>query len=294
MLEKIISELSLWAPRQGTNETDTAKFLEYYLNKNNFGYQVQLFPTRIPIIVKAELFLDGKKIECLGASFESGLISAASDVHFSPHSDYIETITYTTKPSVYISRTNADLLKKAKSISGQVLVEKYSFQSRNILVGNRVAPRRIIFAHYDCLGGGAIDNAGGVAVCLDLITTHPSLLQENLFVFAGNEELSYDQGDYWGKGYREFEKENTGILITAEEILVVDGVGITSPVEITKDFDNFFPIKYLKQLASKITVISSTQSEVMKVYHCAEDTIDKLNKDFLYESMSYLQQKFQN
>lgn len=293
-LQNLISELSLLSPRQGENETATAQLIEYFLNKSNLSYQVQLFATQVPVIKSAELFLDGQSVPCLGSCFNGGQITSKSQVNISPHSDYIETITYTSTPGVCISRTNKELLSKATNITGKVSLEKYSFRSRNFLVGNRQNPKKIIFAHYDSLGGGAIDNSGGVACCLDLIATNSRLLNNNLFVFAGNEELSYDKKEYWGKGYRDFEKQNIGLLIPAEEIIVVDGVGLTSPVIIGKDLDNFFPVKYLKQLFQKLTIYSSLQTEVLKYYHCAEDTPDKLNMDFLREVQTLLQQKLQN
>lgn len=288
---KIISDLCHFSPRQGKNEELTAKYLESYLTTNNIDFLVETFDTQVPIIIRAELFLDGQLLPCLGSSFASGEITSKSQVQFSKVSDFIETVTYSLKPSVCISRTQRDLLNKASHISGNVVVDEYSFQSRNIVVGNTSDPEKIIFSHYDGLGGGALDNAGSVSVCLGLLTENRDLISKNLFVFVGNEELSYDHPNYWGKGYREFEKEHFNLLNSSKEIIIVDGVGVTEPTIVTRGLDDAFPIKNLSNLLSKITWISSVQSEVMKCYHCLEDTPDKLDINYLEQSVLFLKQK---
>ena len=111
---------------------------------------------------------------------------------------------------------------------------------------------------------------------------------------VGNEELSYDTPDYWGKGYREFEKQYLEILKMAKEIMIIDGVGVTSPVVITNNLDEVFPISNLSHLSSKVIWISSVQSEVLKSYHCLEDTVDKINFEFLSQSQSLIKQKLLN
>jgi len=293
-IKKIIIQLSLFSPRLGENEIKAAKYIESFLSSQNVDFSVQTFKTEVPITIRAELFLDDQKIPCLGGSFESGKITSASQVHFSPHSDFIETISYPSDPGIYISRINQSLLEKAVKISGEVMVEKFYFHSKNILVGNTVNPEKIVFAHYDSLGGGALDNAGSVAICLNLLTENRDLISENLFVFVGNEELSYDSPIYWGKGYREFEKIYSKLLNLAKEIVVVDGVGVTAPQTIVENIEDAFPVRNLNVLASKVTWISSVQSEVLKCYHCLEDTPDKLNQDFLSQSQSMIKQKLLN
>ncbi|KKT30457.1 MAG: hypothetical protein UW41_C0002G0074 [Candidatus Collierbacteria bacterium GW2011_GWC2_44_18] len=293
-IKKIITELSVFSPRQGENEIKAAKYIESFLSSHNVDFSVQTFKTEVSITISAELFLDDHQIPCLGGSFESGKITSASQVHFSPYSNYIETINYPSDPGVHISRANKSLLEKAVKISGEVMVEEFFFLSKNILVGNAVNPEKIVFAHYDSLGGGALDNAGSVAICLNLLTENRDLISENLFVFVGNEELSYDSPEYWGKGYREFEKQYLDLLNFAKEIIVVDGVGVTTPQTITENIEDAFPVRNLSTLISKVTWISSIQSEVLKCYHCLEDTPDKLNQVFLSQSQSMIKQKLLN
>ncbi len=291
---KVVEDLCKFSPRQGQNEVATANYLESYLKSSNINFQVQNFDTQVPLISQASLKLDNQDIPCLGASFESGPITSKSQVKISPYSDYIETISYTPKPSVCISRVYQGKLDKAREITGSITVEKYSYQSRNLLVGNLINPTKIIFVHYDGLGGGAIDNASGTSVCLDLVISNPELITTHLFVFAGNEELSYDLPEYWGRGYRRFEKEYSNLLSSCLEIIVVDGVGLTTPETITEELDNFIPFKNLDSLAPKIKVLSSLQSEVLKCYHCLEDTPDKLNISYLELSSLLLKSKLLN
>lgn len=285
---KIIGVLCSFSPRQGENEISTAKYIESVTAGSNLSYTTDIFETKVPEILSAKLCIDNQEIPCLGSSFEGGQISKVSEINISPHSDFIETVTYTDHPSVYISRLYSDMVQKAQSISGHVSVQKLSYLSRNFLVGNNKNPQKIFFAHYDCLGGGAIDNAGSVAVLLDLIITSPVLIEDNLFVFCGNEELSYDKPDYWGKGYREFERKHPDLLESTKEIVIVDGVGVTSPIIINKNLDDVFPIKNLKNLTPKIIWISSDQKEVLKTYHCQEDTPDKLSEAHLISAYNLL------
>lgn len=293
LIRKVVTDICHFSPRQGENEVKSAQYLETFLSEQKITFISQYFETEIPKVTHAELTLDGQKIPCLGKSFVGGKITSKSQVEFSPYSDYIETITFQPMPTVAISRTNAKLVEQAIHINGEISVEKYSFESRNILVGNSVNPQKIIFAHYDGLGGGALDNAGSVAICLKLLTESSQLLSANLFVFVGNEELSYDV-DYWGKGFREFEKTNPDLLSSTQEIIIVDGVGITRPEIVSEDMEDVFPIHNFKKFSSKITWISSSQVEVLKCYHCLEDTVEKLNFDYLEQSVRFLKQKLQS
>lgn len=286
---QIIKDLCGLSPRQGEKEIETAKYLETLLRQTTSNLNVQKFPTRVPLVTSAFLSVDGKKIVCLGCSFETGNITSKDQVVYNSHSGFISTPTYYQNPTVAISRADAKKLSNSTNIEGRVVVEKYSYTSRNFLVGNLENPKTIIFTHYDSLGGGAIDNAGGVTVCLNLLVEDPKILPENLFVFAGNEELSYDFPDYWGYGYRQFEKYYPQLLRQAEQILVMDGVGLTAPEIITTELDNFLPLRYLKTFQNKIKVISSNQQQVLKCYHCAEDTPDKLSLEYLHQSVSLLQ-----
>lgn len=286
----VIKGLCNLSPRQGKKEIESAKYLGEQIKYLPSSFKIQRFSTQVPIVTSAYLRFDGKNIDCLGCSFETGKITGKSQIYFSHHSDHISTPNYYQTPSVSISRLDQEKLKQAKEVDGQVIIEKYSYLSQNFLIGNTDNPKIIIFTHYDSLWGGAIDNAGGVSVCLKLISDNPSLTKDNLFVFAGNEELSYDFPNYWGYGYRQFEKNYLPQLHQAMQIIVVDGVGLTSPDVITEDLDSFLPLKNLEILQNKIKAISSKQSEVLKCYHCQEDTPEKISLEYLNHSQNLIAQ----
>jgi len=284
----LVTKICSFSPRLGENEIKTANYITELLSSQNIPFVIQNFPNQIPLTQSTSLKIDDQDIQCLGSCFTSGQITSIDQIKFDTHSDYLSTHSCTKKPSLYISRKDAHLLTENAKIDGEVVVEKYSYNSQNILVGNINNPKNIIFAHYDCLGGGAVDNAGSVSVLLELCTSRPALRTNNLFIFAGNEELSYDHPNYWGKGYRQFEYKYPTLLENCQKIIVIDGIGLTSPVEIIEDQDNFFPIDKLNRYHKKTKIISSLQSEVLKCYHSAEDTSDKLNSQFLDESRSLL------
>ena len=271
-------------------EIESAKYLKEQIRYSSNSFKVQKFSTQVQVVTSVQLRLDGENVGCLGCSFESGKITSKKQIHFSSHSDYISTPNYYQTPSVSISRLDQEKLNQVKEIDGNVTVEKYSYLSQNFLVGNIDDPKTIIFTHYDSLWGGAIDNAGGVSVCLKLISDNPSQIKNNLFVFAGNEELSYDFPNYWGYGYRQFEKYYLPQLRQARKIIVVDGVGLTSPDIFTEDLDSFLPLKNLKTFQNKIKVISSKQAEVLKCYHCQEDTPEKISLEYLNQSENLIAQ----
>ena len=280
---QIIKDLHNFSPRQGDREIEAAKYIEKEIKTYTSKIFTQKFVTRIPQVTSANLILDGQDIPCLGCSFESGQIITKDQVVSNLHSDYISTPNYYQTPTVSTSRQNIPLLKKAKTIEGRVIVEKFSYVSRNFLVGNLTNPTNVVFTHYDSLGGGSIDNAGSLAVLTQLIFQEASLLENNLFVFAGNEELSYDWPIYWGFGYRQFENGFDHLLRKADQILVIDGVGLTKPEIISDNLDDFLPLKNLSEYISKVKAVSSNQAEILKCYHCKQDTPDKLSIPILKE-----------
>jgi len=112
-----------------------------------------------------------------------------------------------------------NLNKLPEVVKIKINVEREKFRSRNLLAGNLTAPKTIFFTHYDTVLKGTIDNAS-VAVLLYFLINHKSALKENLFVFGGSEELSFEE-PYWSKGYRELEKEYVGLMESMESS--VDG-----------------------------------------------------------------------
>lgn len=128
---------------------------------------------------------------------------------------------------------------------------------------------------------------------MDILITNHKLTKTSLFVFAGSEELSYDQPIYWGHGYREFEKKYFHILQKAKDIFVVDcvGNGKTLQTNRIKVIKLAFPINNSSTLKKKITIISGNIDDLMKVYHSNTDTIENLNEEYLDEAVSLLKNK---
>lgn len=303
-----VKKFLTFSPREGANETKAGLYLESLLFKNKVKFSRQKFSLFIPQTVKAELTIDGRKIDCCALSFVSGkinsknsLISTLSPVErdfsylgFNPYCPGISATGRSIKhPALGVKRDNLVKIFQAKKISGEVIVKKTKHHSQNILVGNLNNPKNLIFAHYDSVYNGAVDNASGVAVTLKLILENPKLLKNNLFVLSGNEELAYDFPIYWGRGYREFEKKYLKLLKAAKKILIVDSVGNDKTQFLTDPYwvNEGFPIKNLKKLLQKTAMVTGNINKLMEYYHSPLDTIDKLKSSCLEEAYRLIQNK---
>lgn len=295
LIKKIIS----FSPRQFEGEKRTRKLIENILIQNREFFDVQEFDVEIPSASKWWLSADGKDIKCLPCSFVSGKIDSdyvfskpfedtspsKSVIVFNPKSDAICLHTFHNVPSVAVSRKDIEIIENASMIEGFVEVERISEKSANILVGNITNPKNIIFSHYDSIQTGAVDNASGTVVCLEFIKRYGS--SESLFVFAGNEELSYDDR-YWGFGYRQFQKKYHSIMDKAEKIIIVDGVG-NSKTEVLDGYHELvpegFPINNIERYKNKINFIAGNFNILMEYYHSDKDDISRIKIDYLEESL---------
>jgi hypothetical protein len=125
---------------------------------------------------------------------------------------------------------------------------------------------------------------------LQAIIDKPKRLEETLFVFDGNEEMSYDYPTYWGKGYRNFEKKYPRLMLAARHIVVVDCIGY-APTEILKKgpiIKLAFPIAGIQKLQSKISLITSDYDALMPVYHSAGDVPSNIRRRFVLEALEKL------
>lgn len=304
---KFTAKLCSFAPRLGKNEQRTADFIIKTLGENEIKYYSQKFKAAIPIWKKAELFADGDKIACKNTSLVSGKIlgkeniisSLASldegknkyNINFSPLADIICTADFYHHPSIAVKYSDLPKILKAKDVQGEVIVEKFTYDSQNILVGNRKNPKFLVFAHYDCIGsGGAVDNASGVSVAMHAIFNYPELLDCTLFIFSGCEEIAYDNYKINGIGFRKFEQKFSLIMKKAKRIYVLDGVGNGAP-HFTQDFnllDITLQVKMLKSIQKKVFLMQGDVDKIMDVYHSDKDTIDQLSEKYLKESSSFL------
>lgn len=308
---KTIEEILEFSPRLGENEARTARYICQFLRDNQINYAIQKFKTAIPITKSVLLELDGNKIDCRASSFVSGeirdkshLISSLTssqnfidqeNINFNPKSRDFSLSNYYFAPSICVNRSQVQKIIQARKVFGKIEVDKFTYQSSNILVGNDTNPQNIIFTHYDSIGMGATDNASGVAVIIKTIVENRELLTNNLFVFCGNEELSYDMPLYWGHGYRIFENKYLPLMHKAHKIIVIDSVG-NGPVQIAHQeglLKLAFPVKNMKQLKRKTSVIYGDIDGLMEVYHSDADDIKQVNEKYLEESLQMLKNVMQ-
>lgn len=306
-LMKFTAKICSFAPRLGKNEQLTANFIIKTLSENGVKYYSQKFKATIPIWKKAKLFADGDKIGCKNTSLVSGKIlgkeniisSLASldegkikyNINFSPLADIICATDFYHHPSVAVKYSDLPKILNAKNVQGEVIVEKFTYDSQNILVGNRKNPKFLVFAHYDCIGaGGAVDNASGVSVAMHAIFNYPELLDSTLFIISGCEEIAYDNYKINGIGFRKFENKFSLIMKKAKRIYVLDGVGNGAP-HFTQDFnllDITLQVKMLKSIQKKVFLMQGDVGKIMDVYHSDKDTIDQLSEKYLKESAIFL------
>lgn len=301
----IIKKLIEVSPRYGHNEIKAAKVIVDELKRLKVSFVEEVFDTSVPVIIKSELFADGEEIECMGSSFSSGkikdkkyLISSFNQseeiqpysIVFNPISDDISVMNVYKNPSVTISRNSVAKIALANKVEGMVEVKEEKIKSENILVGNTISPRNIIFAHYDCVvGNGAVDNAVAVSLLMELIKTKRELLTDTLLVFTGNEELSYDKNyDGSGYGFRIFEDEYNDILNKSQKIIVIDGIGVSKPSLTKNNLDLVLQLKGIEKLKEKTFWLQNDQNEVLKNYHSKSDVIKNINKKYLKESLLFL------
>jgi len=295
----IIKSLTDLAPRYGEQEIKVVEFICQFLEKNNISYTRQNFRSAVPNVLEAQILADTQNIACLGSSLVSGkiedgkyLISSlgyAGDSHpynisYSPITDEISVVDiYTSEPSVTISRQNITKIIMAQKVSGYVKVKKTEFETANILVGNTKNPNSLVFAHFDSIiGDGAMDNAAAIAVVLQTILDNPRLLEQNLYILAGNEEVSYDNyKTKSGYGFRVFESEYQKLLKSCQQVVVLDGVGVGKPFLVQFGLDWVLQVKCLKEIKSKVWWLQNDQSIVLQYFHTKKDSINILNIEYL-------------
>lgn len=297
----ILTSLTSISPRRGRNESLAAEVIKKYLKEENISFTIQEFPASVPVMMKAELYADGKHIPCLGTSFVSGNITnnvsiqepfektgAREMIIYNPISKEICAQSLKEIPALAVNIEYVDILKNSKNIAGKVEVIKEEFTSQNILVGNTINPEKIIFAHYDSIvGSGALDNAAAVDVLCRTIVSDKSLLNDYLFVFAGCEEesISNHNGYY---GFEMFDNEYAALLDSTEEIIIIDGVGVSKPYWTHENIDWVFGIPRLSQIESKTILMENDQSIVRQYYHSPLDTIEILDTKYIEQAEELL------
>jgi len=287
-----IKRLTSISPRYGVDEMKGAKIITDELTNLNIEFVEEKFESSVPRITKAELFADNVLIPCIGCCFKGGDIKSIEQIHFNKNTDGISVMSFFDNPALTVSRLSIPTIKASKNIAGKIEVNEEEFMTENILVGNIINPTSIIFAHFDSVvGPGAVDNAAAVGMLIETIKQDKSLVQKNLFVFAGNEEVSYDGDDYDGHGYRVFELTHEDLLKSSSQLIVVDGIGVSSPNFTQDNMNLVFVLKDSPIYQSKYFWLQNDQSLIMQNYHSLSDTIDKINPKFLDEAKELLIKK---
>lgn len=302
---KIIKKLIEVSPRFGKNEMKAAKVIKNELKILGINFLEEPFKTSVPKNIKAKLWVDGKNVECIGSSFISGeiksnkyLINAFEypdknlpyNISYSPVTDEISVVDFYEEPSVTISRKSIKKVINAKKIKGFVKVKKEIIDSENILIGNVENPNNIVIAHFDSIiGDGVLDNAGAVAMLLEMIKQNKKILEKTLVIMSGNEEIAYDDYKHKsGYGFRMFELNHKNLLVNSDQIVIVDGIGVGEP-DFTQDgLDWVFQVKMLDQIRSKVYWLENDQNIVRKYFHTKADTLDNIQEIYLKKTLSLL------
>lgn len=293
--------------RQLENVDKAAEEIKNVLANNAIPFGILEYKTKVPRFISSALKADGEDIACSGTGLVSGKITSnyqvLSSLIFSSGISHEPNINFNPRCPVSISKSNfyfapsiavnrKDILKiiTAEKIEGETEVKPVDLTVETILVGNTENPQTIIFCHYDSIGPGATDNASGVAVLLAQILNEPEVLNNNLFVFDANEEISYDNPIYWGYGYREFEKRYKNLLVNAKNIIVVDCIGNAPPIlETSSDLIKLaFPLADPSIVEDKVAILTGDFDTLMKVYQAPTDLPEVLDEKYLEDSLSLL------
>lgn len=297
----LIKKLSDLGERQLGEEIKASKLLMAELEKFKVNFKIQYFQTKIPVFKAATLTADRRKIMALSSSLVSGVIKnkfkivrplvrplkqTVPNINYNPKCLAISQSDFYFVPALAVNKKDINRIKKARYVEGEIKVKAQPHRSLNVLIGNVKKPKNILFAHYDSIGPGAIDDASGIAVLLRLIIDYPKLEKDNLFVLAGNEELSYDTPIYWGRGYRAFEKKYGELLKNAGQIIIVDGIGSDKPLvsQRMSMIRPCFPISNMKKYQKKIKVVYSSYNFIETVYHSELDKAGNIKQTFLNQA----------
>ncbi|MDT7890475.1 MAG: hypothetical protein RQ869_00190 [Candidatus Nanopusillus sp.] len=299
----IIKDLEKFSPRNNEESlNNTSKYIKENLEKVRIDFFDQYFKVSIPFDEGSYILLDnGEKIIGKANSFVSGYFEEKNiyssqninqeisipHINYNQYYDAFSGVIFYDFPVINIKKS--DLIKVINSgeIKVYVNVKRKLIKTENILVGNIKNPKNIIFTHFDTIFNGALDNSSGTATLLYGIINNKININENLIVFSGCEELSYDRPYYWGYGYRVFEYEYKEILEKSKKIIVYDMLGHSKPI-LTKDYiKEAFPIMS-EYLYEKSILISESNNDWIKFYHSDADTIDKINEDYIEEGLNLL------
>jgi hypothetical protein len=299
----IIKDLEKFSPRNNEESLkNTSKYIKENLEKVGIDLYNQYFKVSIPFDEGSYIILDnGEKIIGKANSFVSGYFEEKNiyssqninqeinipHINYNQYYDVFSGVIFYDFPVINIKKSDLIKVINSEEIKVYVNVKRKLIKNENILVGNIENPKNIIFTHFDTIFNGALDNSSGTATLLYGIINNKIDIKENLIVFSGCEELSYDRPYYWGYGYRVFEYEYKEILEKSEKIIVYDMFGHSKPT-LTKEYiREAFPIMS-EYLYEKSILISESNNDWIKFYHSDADTIDKINEYYIEEGLNLL------
>ncbi len=302
-----VKALTRLGTRQGIVAERAREYICKVLEQYQTPFVVENFDTDIPVFKKATLMINGKKEPCIGCGMTSGEIPTTNiasslmssrflidtpTIYINQKCSVASPTNFSFAPAIAISPKTAKKLLTAKKAQASLEVTRQKTSANLLIVGNTTDPKTIIFSHYDSLGPGAIDNASGTSVALTVALRcfKEGILDQVLFVFDGNEEISYDYPKYWGHGYRVFEERYTKVLENAKEVLVVDcvGNGVNSFIQDEEILKLAFPLKNIAQIKDKIFLLSGDIDDLMTVYHSEKDTQQKVTSKSLEQAEKLL------
>ncbi|QFF99441.1 hypothetical protein PB01_11725 [Psychrobacillus glaciei] len=221
------------------------------------------------------------------------------------------------KPFIQINKDTYEMLKKESK--GQLEItsraELEEIQAYNVvgkIPGNDSTNAVVLSAHFDHVGKvndtvyrGAIDNASGVAILLDVAkklskyTEKNGKFQKDIVIVAFNGEESGLQGskhytDILKKEYKHLINVNLDAIYDAPIELLAGGEEAMQELldDVTIHFkNNDLPVEvdtsqglvsdYASFLSKNINAVSLGSQKIMDFIHSPSDTIDKINFPFL-------------
>ncbi len=305
-MKEIIKIITDIGTRQNKTTKLAYKVITDLLLSHNIEFITKKYQVYLPVFKKSYLKVDGENIPCLPTGLTSGKINTAGivttslisskvfldipHINFNPKCKIISRANFSFSPSLAVPRDSIEKICKEKIINGKIEVVKEKQEALQILVGNNRNPKNIIFSHFDSIGSGAVDNASGTALMLEMIIKNRKLLNDNLFVFDGNEEISYDLPIYWGKGYRNFERKYPKQISGAKKLIVIDCIGYDKTITLSgktnsKIIKLAFPIKKIDGYYSKIKLITSDYDKLMEVYHSDLDQVGLIKEKYMKQAL---------
>ncbi|MEA2701854.1 MAG: hypothetical protein QOE22_563 [Candidatus Parcubacteria bacterium] len=298
----IVRALTEFGERQGQATIRAGEYIENLLITGGvITYGKEFIEVELPH-ASATLRADTKEIKCAPTSFIGGKINdkdalvsslvpsryllTVPNINFNPRSDSLSRPNFYFAPALAVRKKDMPRILTAQKVEGTVYVRKMRHRLIQFLIGNRKSPEVVLFAHYDSIGPGAMDNASGTAVCISIALKHPEVLSKVLIVLDPNEELSYDSPTYWGHGYRVFEKRHPLLLRNAKRVIVVDSVGNGKP-QIFRDSHTLnlaFPLKAVARLRGDVLTVGGDVEGMMEFYQSDTDVPSQLTEGFLEET----------